>query len=401
MARKKSAKSTDTTASKSDLDDPNVESASSSAFTEPFVLENESAGVTETGEPVSDTPDDPNAEISTTEIVTAPKRAGAGAGVGIMIFAGVVTAALGFLASQLSMSDSLPIFGNSKSLDTVQQSLAEQSAKLDELASRASARDNAIEERALLADLQAVSDGQNALEQSITRASARLEALDARLTDLENRPIPKIGATAEAVDAYKQELANMRTMFQSELARVENAQKAAIEIEQQATGRAENAISRAALAQLKNAVELGEPFQPILDALDDAGVDIPVILSANAETGLPSQFGLVQEFPAAARAALNAAVNAEADAGTTGKLSAFLRTQLGTRSLAPREGSDPDAVLSRAEAALGQGDLAQSIAEIGNLPPAGQNEMSGWLQMADTRLAALNAVAGLATALNE
>ena len=63
--------------------------------------------------------------------------------------------------------------------------------------------------------------------------------------------------------------------------------------------------------------------------------------------------------------------------------------------MTPREGNDPDAVLSRAEAALVAGDLPAALAEIAALPPVAQEVLSPWVATAQTRLNAIAAVADL------
>ena len=57
----------------------------------------------------------------------------------------------------------------------------------------------------------------------------------------------------------------------------------------------------------------------------------------------------------------------------------FLRVQTGARSIEPREGSDPDAVLSRANAAVETGDVAGALTEIGSLPQPAQDAMATWI----------------------
>ena len=80
---------------------------------------------------------------------------------------------------------------------------------------------------------------------------------------------------------------------------------------------------------------------------------------------------------------------------------AFLRTQVGARSLEAREGDDPDAVLSRAEAALARGDIAAALDEIATLPAVGQDAMADWVALAETRRTALAAAADLAAQLQQ
>jgi hypothetical protein len=82
------------------------------------------------------------------------------------------------------------------------------------------------------------------------------------------------------------------------------------------------------------------------------------------------------------------------------RIGAFLLAQTGARSLEPREGADPDAILSRAEAALEGGDLETVLTEIATLPEAGQAALSDWVALAEQRLAATNALGALAQSLN-
>ncbi len=81
------------------------------------------------------------------------------------------------------------------------------------------------------------------------------------------------------------------------------------------------------------------------------------------------------------------------DAG--GGVGAFLRRQLSIRSTAPREGTDPDAVLARAEAALGQGRLGVALREVEGLPEPARAAMAGWIAEAEARAGAEAALAGL------
>jgi hypothetical protein len=79
---------------------------------------------------------------------------------------------------------------------------------------------------------------------------------------------------------------------------------------------------------------------------------------------------------------------------------AFLRAQLGVRSLEPREGDDADAILSRAEAALAEGRLGDALAEIETLPEGARAAMSGWAAEATARRDALAAAEALSAELN-
>ncbi|WP_413855752.1 COG4223 family protein, partial [Albidovulum sp.] len=129
-----------------------------------------------------------------------------------------------------------------------------------------------------------------------------------------------------------------------------------------------------------------------------AGVAIPPPLAEQGQ-GVPTLEALRTAFPDAARDALAASLKETAAGDTWERLLAFLRTQSGARSLTPREGTDPDAILSRAEAALAAGDLAGSISEIGGLPAEGQARMTEWVALASRRISATEAAAALAAEL--
>ena len=130
---------------------------------------------------------------------------------------------------------------------------------------------------------------------------------------------------------------------------------------------AQQAMTRAALSRIGAALDAGTGFAPALSDLRAAGVDVPADLASVADDGVATLNSLQARFPDLAREALAAARAAGAD-GPQGDVMAFLRAQLGLRSLEPRAGDDPDAILSRAGAALRDGRLTDTLAEIEQLP---------------------------------
>ena len=70
------------------------------------------------------------------------------------------------------------------------------------------------------------------------------------------------------------------------------------------------------------------------------------------------------------------------------------------RSLTPKDGNDPDAILSRAEAAIGSGDLNMALSELANLPEPARDAMTDWLGDAQIRLSVLEAVDSLSAKTN-
>jgi hypothetical protein len=150
-------------------------------------------------------------------------------------------------------------------------------------------------------------------------------------------------------------------------------------------------------AEIAAAINSGQPFAtPLLvirDETPDAeGLDV---LAAHAG-GVLTLDALKAGFPDAARAALSDARAAETASGETGsRFGAFIRDQLGMRSLVPQDGADVDAVLSRAEAALANGDLAAALTELETLPDSAKPVMAEWIAGAQARLDALAALAVL------
>jgi hypothetical protein len=151
----------------------------------------------------------------------------------------------------------------------------------------------------------------------------------------------------------------------------------------------------AAIGKVQVALDLGGPFASALADLGDA----PQILTDTAQTGVPTLSSLQIAFPAAARAGLEQALHADMGSSWTERATNFLRSQTGARSLEPRDGGDPDAILSRAEAAVSTGDLTTALSEIATLPEPAQTAMAEWTALARTRQAAVAALAQLAASV--
>ena len=142
---------------------------------------------------------------------------------------------------------------------------------------------------------------------------------------------------------------------------------------------------------LRAALDTGAPY-----ASATSMADLPPVLADHAETGLPSLTALKASFPDAARLALEAALRADMGGTWAERVTNFLRNQTGARSLTPREGNDPDAILSRAEAALNAADLPRALTEIQSLPPEAQTALQDWTTNAALRQSALEAMTALA-----
>lgn len=306
-----------------------------------------------------------------------------------LVFGGLVAAVLGFIAGR---GDQLEPYLPA-SMQRAQSDLTpieEQLATLTETATAQAAKIEALENQpASTADIGALSQA--------------LDDLQTRLADLEARPVAapsandgveaaEIAALREALDAQQATLDAQRTDIAALLEKTDAAEGIA-------RSEASSLLARAALNRVVTAVETGDTFTPALGDLEETlPVEIPDALRVAAETGVPTLSVLQSDFPEAARAAL-AAARAEIPEAEVEGLGGFLRRQLGARSIAPREGSDPDAVLSRAEAALRDGELATALGELEALPEVARTSMQGWLDAANARQAAEDAAKALADSL--
>lgn len=258
-----------------------------------------------------------------------------------------------------------------------------------------------------------------ALSATLAKADETRVALEGRIGNLEAAPdvVPapdpalegRLAAAEAALAAIRAEFAGLATApggvteaalqaavdkAMAEWAAAEAGRSAAVVSEDQA-----KAVQAAALEVIRAAALTGAPYAESLAAL--GGVEVPEPLQRHAGTGMPTLAGLTEAFPEAARAALDASLRATADDSLTGRLLGFLRVQTGARSLEPREGSDPDAVLSRAEAAVKAGDVARALTELGALPPEGLAEMKAWLDQAGEYQSVQQALVALAASLGQ
>ncbi len=180
--------------------------------------------------------------------------------------------------------------------------------------------------------------------------------------------------------------------------RVIEAETAAAASKAEAERMATKAADTAILSYISDALTNGSAFS---DQLAQLSVPAPDVLISVSETGVPTVATLQGTFPEAARKALDAALRADMGSSWAQRAATFLRTQTGARSLTPREGSDPDAILSRAEAALTSGDLQTAMTEIAGLPKEAQEPMAEWLALAQKRLASTQAFAKLSAILDQ
>ena len=122
---------------------------------------------------------------------------------------------------------------------------------------------------------------------------------------------------------------------------------------------------------------------------------MPAGLAAAAPTGIATLAQLRDRFPDAAHDAIRASIIASAGDGVIARSRAFLEAQMASRSLTPKPGMAPDAVLSRMEERLRHDDLDGALAEADELPSEAAGAMADWLGAARLRVGAVEGLAEL------
>lgn len=306
-----------------------------------------------------------------------------------MVLGGCVAAAIGFGVAQYMQPkpglDAQQISDLQGKLTKQADLLAKQVEISDDLTGQVTA-------------LQGVKEVQSDNEAAISGLADRLSELEARLSDIEKRPVSE-GDSAAALAAQDRELKAHDAALKELRAALDTLGTSAEAMEANAQAAAQDTLRRAAVTRLETALETGTGFAPVLADLKDLGVAIPDALANLSEEGVPTLAALQDSLPDAARKALEASRDASEESATGG-IGSFLRTQLGARSLEPREGDDPDAVLSRVEAAAREGRLSDALTEIEALPQEGQEKLAGWVSRAKQRQEAVSATRELSEKLN-
>lgn len=350
-----------------------------------------------------------------------PARSHAGTIMVSAIAGAALALAAGYAALKFGPPGLIPTAGLSELETSIAGEIAVLKADLASLASApAPVAEPVAPDPALLDRIAALEAALAALpkpvEPDLGPLQARIAALESRLDAVAELPADGSAASPAAIAAQAQEIAQLQAelaalkqgdstlseQLQATAAEAKASLHAAVagaeKLRSEAEAAAQAATAQAALSRLLAALDAGVPFESVLPAL---GSDLPEPLVASAKTGVPTMADLAATFPPAARTALNASLNATMGDSWTERVGTFLRTQTGIRSLTPQEGNDPDAVLSRAEAALSDGNLAAALAELAALPPEGQAAMQAWVSEANRRLAATDAVAAVAAALGQ
>lgn len=233
-----------------------------------------------------------------------------------------------------------------------------------------------------------------ALRQQIEQQAAQIQELTAR-PQIDPDLAARVQTLADQAGTLEQQI---QTAAQAAQAQINAAQAEAQQLQEAAAQTTRRAEAVAAIAALQSALDRGVTPDEARQTLEGAGLEAPEALTRE----VPSLDSLQASFPEAARAALRASLREESAAGNGSLFTNFIRAQTGARSVEAREGTDPDAILSRANEAVERGRIADALAEIGALPDEARAApaMADWLNGATAYRDAQAALSDLSAPAN-
>lgn len=320
-----------------------------------------------------------------------PPRRNGPPGFLILLVGGIAGAAGGFAYSRLAQPDwPLATFGQNEQAAALQ-------GTIDALRAELVAKPKAAVVTAPPADLKKAEDRAAAAEARVAELQAKLASAGSVAAT------PASGSVEAELAALREQIAQTAGVASNDVqtaaaARIAKAEQEAAKLKADVEAAARAATTAAAVAQVRASIDGGVAYAEALEELATKGVAIPVTLIEGGKGDVPTLPELEDAFPEAARSALSVSRRAVMGDDWLSRAKAFLLTEAGIRSLKPREGDDPDAILSRAEAALHEADLPKALAEIATLPAEGQEALADWTAQAQKRIEALDAVAALAAA---
>lgn len=206
------------------------------------------------------------------------------------------------------------------------------------------------------------------------------------------RPAPRAApAPVEAATAAPTDPAADTAILELKLVQAEAARK----------GAADTAAAALAVAALTQAAEGSQPFAGQVDLVARLLPNSPDLAALRelAAMGAPSRPALASAFPATAARIAVAARQPGEHAGFLARASYFLSGFMTVRRTDRLTGPGADAVLARAERAVGAGELETALRELSTLGPNARAAAGPWRADAERRLAIERRLAALRTAV--
>jgi len=340
-------------------------------------------------EDVQEVVSDETSEDAVADAAEATDTERKSSGVLPLVVAGFICAGLGFGAAILSQPSN-PIWPVHPD---VAQFRDETTGKITGIDTRL----NALEGRLTDVDQRAIGDVfqsdldelSTVYDQRFLEIASLLENFDKRLAALEKSTIES-AIPDKLVTQYQAEVKRLKETLEVQRESLQQFMSESAETANEVMQRAKDTVARGILAQIRAAIDAGGPFDTAIQEFDEqVGQALPNQLRSLAQEGVQTYQELRDSFAEAARSALNAARDeVNENEGFMG-IGNYLRKQFQARSVTPKTGDDADSVLSRAEQALRENDLNGALNELDALPDAARDQMQPWIDQARERQDAL------------
>jgi hypothetical protein len=258
---------------------------------------------------------------------------------------------------------------------------AESSQQQGDLAARTAALEKAV--RAL----HDIAPRLAKLESSASTQARGGETLDARLAAAEAALEQRLGELGRRIDAINDRLADTEQRAVSNERAVD------------ASGAVDRAVRLAVLAAALNAqVERGGPFTLELAAVRPLVADKMQLapLESVAATGVATAAQLASELASLMPAILSTVAPLSEDDGLLNRLQASAERFVRIRPVTAVAGDDPRSIAARVETKAAQSDIQGALAELAKLPQEGRAPAAEWIKKAEKRVAAIEASRQLA-----
>lgn len=228
---------------------------------------------------------------------------------------------------------------------------------------------------------------------TVTAPSVDLGPIESRLSALETRPAPVAPEAAPAAPPV--DLTPLQSRLDALTTRLD-----AVEAHPPADPKTEAAARVIAVTALRQAATGSGPFANELAAVSALGTEDTEIaaLQPLAATGAPSRAELIAAFPAVADQIRIAAAKVDPGASLIDRLTASAGSLVSVKPSGPMAGPSATAVVSRMEAAVKDGNLAEALREGDGLDAIARAPLADWAAKAGQRIAIDTALAGLSAA---
>lgn len=333
------------------------------------------AAISETASLVSAEPEEPLAAASDLAALEDSLEARLGALAGELENDEAVAALEARIAALENAGPAEALLSRIDALETADAAASGDDEALSSIRSEIAALRESGDAIAALASKDALSAGLAGLKDEIGAVRGEIAALNDGMEGAVSTLAGETGGEIEALEAR--------------LAALESGEAATASARTEAEEIRRAANLDAAQVKIGKALETGAPFTAALnEAVSLSGVPAPEALTGFADSGVTPASALLGSFQREARRGYAAAQEAEAGNGVGEKLFAQVVGRIGGRPVTETEGDDAGAVLSRIEARLKDGQVADAAKEAATLPPASAEAMAGWLAELEAAAAA-------------